>query len=166
MSKALFISREDLVRFTPISGNLDFDKVVQYIEIAQDIHIHEILGSTLYEKLQSDIIGASLSGNYLTLVNTYIKPALAQYAFLEFLPFSQYSVNNKGVFKHTSENATSLERNEINTMIEATRDTATHYATRLVDHICAFPTNYPEYLTNNTGDIHPTKKVNFGGWQL
>ena len=53
--KALFISRDDLVRYTPISGNLDFDRVVQYIEIAQDIHVHELLGSNLYKKLQADI---------------------------------------------------------------------------------------------------------------
>lgn len=166
MSKALFISRDDLVRYTPISGNLDFDKVVQYIEIAQDIHIHEILGSNLYEKLQNDIITDTLSGDYLTLVNTYIRPTLAQYAFLEFLPFSQYTINNKGVFKHTSENANALERNEINVMVEAARDTATHYAKRIVDYICAYPNSFPEYLTNNNEDIHPTKKVNFGGWQL
>lgn len=164
--KALFISREDLVRYTPISGNLDFDKVIQYVEIAQDIHIHEILGTDLYDKLQSDVIADTLAGDYAALVNSYVKPALAQYALLEFLPFSQYSINNKGVFKHTSENANALERGEINTMVEATRDTATHYAKRLVDFICADSSKFPEYTTNNNGDIHPIRKVNFGGWQL
>ena len=164
--KALFISREDLVRYTPISGNLDFDKLVQYVEIAQDIHIHEILGTDLYDKLQADVIADTLTGDYATLVNSYVKPALAQYALLEFLPFSLYSINNKGVFKHTSENANALERGEINTMIEATRDTATHYAKRLVDFICFDSSRFPEYTTNNNGDIHPIKKVNFGGWQL
>lgn len=166
MSKALFISREDLVRYTPISGNLDFDKVVQYIEIAQDIHVHEILGSDLYEKLQADVLGSTLSGDYLTLVNSFVKPTLAQYALLEFLPFSQYSINNKGVFKHTSEGANALERNEINIMVEATRDTATHYAKRLVDYLCAYSERFPEYSTNSDNDIRPTRKVNFGGWQL
>lgn len=166
MSKALFISREDMVRFTPISGNLDFDRVVQYIEIAQDIHIHEILGSRLYQKLQSDILGSSLTGDYLSLVNIYVKPTLAQYALLEFLPFSQYSINNKGVFKHTSEAAETLDRAEVNAMIEATRDTATHYAKRLVDYLCNYSELFPEYLTNSNNDIHPVRKVNFGGWQL
>lgn len=166
MSKALFISREDLVRFTPISGNLDFDRVIQYIEIAQDIHIHEIIGSRLYQKLQADIIGSTLSGDYLNLVNVYIKPTLAQYALLEFLPFSQYSINNKGVFKHTSEAAETLDRAEINAMIESTRDTATHYAKRLVDYLCNYSQLFPEYLTNANDDIHPIRKVNFGGWQL
>ena len=71
--KALFISRDDLVRYTPISGNLDFDRVVQYIEIAQDIHVHELLGGNLYEKLQADVIGSTLTGEYEILMKSYIK---------------------------------------------------------------------------------------------
>ena len=39
MAQALFISRKDLVRHTTVNGNLDVDKYVQYILIAQDIHL-------------------------------------------------------------------------------------------------------------------------------
>jgi len=166
MSKAIFISREDIVRYTPISGNLDFDKLVQYIEIAQDIHIHELLGSRLYKKLQSDIIGSTLSGRYLELVTDHIKPTLCQYSLLEFLPFSQYTINNKGVFKHTSENANSLGKDDMHQMTEATRDTAQHYATRMVDHLCNFSSDFPEYLTNTLDELSPQRNVTFGGWEL
>ena len=166
MSKALLINREDLVRFTPLSGNIDFDKVIQYVEIAQDIHVHELIGTNLYERLQSDIIGGTLSGDYASLVSTYIKPILAQYSLLEYLPFSQYTINNKGVFKHTSENSNTLTREDMEQMTEATRDTAQHYAKRLIDYFCANPTLFPEYLTNNNDDIKPIKKSTFGGWEL
>ena len=164
--KALFISREDLVRYTPISGNLDFDRVVQYIEIAQDIHVHELLGTNLYEKLQKMIVTDSLSGDYETLVKTYIKPTLAQYSLLEFLPFSQFSINNKGVFKHTSEASETLSRSDINMMVETTRDTANHYANRMVDYLCNYPNSFPEYLTNTKEQMSPNRDTNFGGWQI
>jgi len=164
--KALFISREDLVRYTPISGNLDFDRVVQYIEIAQDIHVHELLGTNLYEKLQKMIVTDSLSGDYETLVKTYIKPTLAQYSLLEFLPFSQFSINNKGVFKHTSEASETLSRSDINMMVETTRDTANHYANRMVDYLCNYPNSFPEYLTNTKEQMSPNRETNFGGWQI
>ena len=164
--KALFISREDLVRYTPISGNLDFDRVVQYIEIAQDIHVHELLGSNLYESLQKMIVTDSLSGDYETLVKTYIKPTLAQYSLLEFLPFSQFSINNKGVFKHTSEASETLSRSDINMMVETTRDTANHYANRMVDYLCNYPNSFPEYLTNTKEQMSPNRDTNFGGWQI
>jgi hypothetical protein len=166
MSKALFISREDLVRYTPISGNLDFDRVIQYIEIAQDIHIHELLGGNLYAKLQSDVLSSSLSGSYETLMRTHIKPSLAQYALLEFLPFSQFSINNKGVFKHTSESAESLSKSDIEMMMEATRDTAQHYASRMVDYLCHNPNSFPEYLTNTNDQLSPSKDTSFGGWHI
>ena len=166
MSKALFISRDDLVRYTPISGNLDFDRVVQYIEIAQDIHIHELLGSRLYNKLQADVLANTLTGDYDELVKLHIKPMLAQYSLLEFLPFSQFSINNKGVFKHTSENAETLTKSDISRMTEATRDTAQHYATRMVDYLCAYPNLFPEYLTNSKDEMNPNRKTNFGGWNI
>jgi len=164
--KALFISRDDLVRYTPISGNLDFDRVVQYIEIAQDIHVHELLGGNLYEKLQADVIGSTLTGEYEILMKSYIKPVLAQYALLEFLPFAQFSINNKGVFKHTSEAAETLSRSDINMMVETTRDTAQHYAKRMVDYLCHRPNDFPEYLTNTLDQISPTRDTNFGGWEI
>ena len=166
MSKALFISRDDLVRYTPISGNLDFDRVIQYIEIAQDIHIHELLGSRLYNKLQADVLANTLTGEYEVLVKLHIKPMLAQYSLLEFLPFSQFSINNKGVFKHTSENAETLTKSDISMMTEATRDTAQHYATRMVDYLCAYPNLFPEYLTNSKDEMNPNKKTHFGGWNI
>ena len=166
MSKAIFISREDLIRYTPISGNLDFDRVIQYIEIAQDIHVHELLGSRLYNKLQSDIINDTLTGDYELLIKNHIKPILAQYALLEFLPFSQFSINNKGVFKHTSESAETLSKSDISMMMEATRDTAQHYATRMIDYLCNYPSLFPEYLTNNRDELAPTKDSSFGGWNI
>ena len=164
--KALFISRDDLVRYTPISGNLDFDRVVQYIEIAQDIHVHELLGTNLYEKLQADVLGDTLTGDYETLVKNHIKPTLAQYALLEFLPFSQFSINNKGVFKHTSEASETLSRADINMMTEATRDTAQHYANRMVDYLCNYPNSFPEYLINTKEQMSPNRSTDFGGWVL
>ena len=40
MAVALFISKEDLIKKTPLSANIDFDKVSHFIRIAQDIHVH------------------------------------------------------------------------------------------------------------------------------
>ena len=166
MATALFITKDDLVRQTVLSGNLDFDKIVHFIKIAQDIHVHQLLGSRLYNKLQSDIIGGTLTGNYKTLVEDYIKPILTQYTLLEYLPFSQYTISNKGVFKSTSENSTQPSSEEIDKMKEAARDTAQQYARRMVDHLDFNPNSYPEYLTNNNEEIHPQRDIRFGGWHI
>ena len=70
MATALFIKRDDLVRNTFLSGNVDTDKFIQFIKIAQEIHVQQYLGTRLYEKISNDIINGILGGNYQTLVDT------------------------------------------------------------------------------------------------
>ena len=76
MSKALFVTRHDISVFTAANGNIDNDKLLPFINQAQDIHIQNYLGTDLYVKLQNDITAdpQTLAGDYLALVNDYIKP--------------------------------------------------------------------------------------------
>ena len=55
-NKALFITVKDLKDNSIISGSTDADKLIHYIEVAQDIHIQQYIGTRLYNKLQSLII--------------------------------------------------------------------------------------------------------------
>ena len=50
--KALFITVKDLKAKSIISGNTDADKLIHFIEVAQDIHIQNYLGGALYDKMQ------------------------------------------------------------------------------------------------------------------
>jgi hypothetical protein len=45
MATALWIKREDLVRNTAIGGNVDTDKFIQFIKIAQEIHLQNYTGT-------------------------------------------------------------------------------------------------------------------------
>jgi hypothetical protein len=70
MATALWIKREDLVRNTAIGGNVDTDKFIQFIKIAQEIHIQNYTGTKLYDKISNDIIANTLANPYLALVTT------------------------------------------------------------------------------------------------
>jgi len=59
MAEALLITRQDVVKFTAMNGNVDTDNFIQYVKIAQDIHIQNYLGTDLLEKLKSEIISES-----------------------------------------------------------------------------------------------------------
>ena len=48
MSKALFVTRHDISVFTAANGNIDNDKLLPFINQAQDIHIQNYLGTDLY----------------------------------------------------------------------------------------------------------------------
>ena len=76
MAEALLIQPIDLKRFTFVDGNLDSDKLLQFVKIAQDIHIQSYLGTDLLNKLKADVTAGTLTGVYLTLLDTYVKPML------------------------------------------------------------------------------------------
>ena len=125
MATALFITRKQLVQNSILDGNVDTDKFIQFVKIAQEIHIRNYLGTDLYNKISTDIAGtggASLTGNYLTLVTTYIQPMLIHFAMVDYLPFAAYQIKNGGVFKHISENAESVSKNEVDFLVEKERD--------------------------------------------
>ena len=166
MATALFIKREDIVRNSIIDGNVDTDKFIQFIKIAQEMHIQNFLGSALYDKISADIITGTLSGNYLSLVNDFIQPMLIHFAMVQYLPFAAYTIANKGVFKHTSENATSVEKNEIDYLVEKERDIAQHYTQRFIDYMCFNNQDFPEYNSNSNGDMYPDTDNFFGSWVL
>ena len=62
MAYALFVSPDDIVKRTGISGNVDRDQMVQFIKTAQDIHIQALLGTALYDKLKNDVLANTLTG--------------------------------------------------------------------------------------------------------
>lgn len=166
MAEALLISRKDVVKFTSMNGNISTDHFIQYVKIAQDKHIENYLGSDLINKIKADIVASSLSGDYLSLVNNEIKPALLHWTMVEYLPFSNYTIANKGVFKHTSENSDSVSKEEIDYLIEKERNTAQYYTDRLVDYLTFnAPSKFPEYYSNNNEDVYPDKDI-FGGWVI
>jgi hypothetical protein len=167
MAQALFINRKDLVKFTAMNGNVDTDSFIQYVKIAQDIHVQNYIGTDLYNKIQTDIINSSLEGDYLTLVTDYIKPMLIHWAMVEYLPFAAYTVSNKGVYKHSSENSENVSKDEVDFLIEKERNTAQYYTERFISYMTFnASTKFPEYYTNSNEDIYPDKDANFEGWVL
>lgn len=166
MAEALFITRNDIVKFTALNGNVDTDKFIQFIKIAQDIHIQNYLGSKLFQKLQADIVANTLTGNYLTLVETYVKPMLIHWAMVEYLPFAAYTIANKGVYKHSSENAENVDKNEVDYLLEKERSIAQHYTQRFVDYMSFNQTLFPEYRANINNDVFPDSNAINIGWYL
>ena len=164
--KALFITLKELKRKSIFDGNIDADKLIQFIEVAQDTEIQTYLGTKLYEKLQTDIIANSLTGNYQTLVNDYIKPMLIWYTQAAYIPYAAYQISNGGIFKHNSENATAVEQSEINALASHATETAEFYTQRFMDHMNYNSNLYPEYVSNQDDGMYPERDVNFTGWVL
>lgn len=167
MATALFITREDLVRNTALGGNVDTDKFVQFIKIAQQIHIQNFLGTQLYNKISADILAGTLSGDYLDLVNDYVQPMLIHYAMVEYLPWAAYTIANKGVYKHGSENAQNVDKEEVDFLVGKEQKIADYYSRRFLDYMSFnAASKFPEYYTNSNDDVWPEKDSYFSSWVL
>ena len=166
MAKALLISRQDAIRFTNMNGNIDTDKFIQYVSIAQDIHCQSMLGTKLLEKIQAEIIAGTLANPYKDLLEIYIKPSLIHASMLEFLPTAAITIGAKGVYKHGAENSETVSKEEIDFLVEKQRQTYMHYKERCVAYICDNSSTFPEYNTNTGSDMNPNESTNFSGWVL
>jgi len=168
--KALFITLQDLKRKSIIDGNVDGDKLIQFIEVAQDTHIQNYLGGKLYEKLQDLIISGDIDlvGNakYKTLIETYIKPMLVWYTQAAYLPFAAFQISNGGVFRHRSENSDLATSEEIKDMLNRVNSTADFYTRRFQDYMGFYSQDYPEYNTSTNGEMYPDQSYNFSSWVL
>lgn len=168
--KALFVTIQDIKQKSIISGNVDPDKIIQFVEVAQDTHIQNYLGGKLYDKLQDLVVNNTLSdvsnADYKTLIDEYVKPMLIWFTQATYMPFAAYQINNGGVYKHTSENSVSIEQEELNALTRRAHETAEFYTRRFMDYMDFNSSKYPEYLDSSNENMHPDKDVNFGGIYL
>jgi len=166
MAKALLITTTDIKRFTIVDGNVNNDKFVQFISIAQDIHIQNILGTDLLEKLQADITADTLSGDYLAL-NNLVKPCLIFFAFYEYLHWAGYTLKNTGLFRHTAEAAVVVDPDEVEGLVNKAKNYAESYTIRLKDYLCEKGSaTFPELDTNDNEDMDPDLEDHYTAWQF
>ena len=168
MAKVLFISRNDLVKNTIIDGNVQADKLMHFIEIAQTIHIQNYLGTDLYNKIKTMIDDGSITGTiYETLLVDHVQPMLVHYAMVDFLPFAAYQIKQGGIFKHVSENAETVDKNEVDYLVEKERSLAEYYTRRFIQFMDFNQQSFPEYTSNTNDDIYPDRdEPSFQGWVL
>ena len=171
MAKALFITTTDIKRYSVLSGNVDPDKFIYMVEIAQDTEVQNYLGTKLLEKIQALIIAGTINdpanAAYKTLLETYVKPMTIYWALVCYMPFAAYTVANGGVYKHTSESSVTVDKDEVDYLVEKYRDIAQFYTNNFIDFMIYNQNTYPEYNANTQDDTYPdTANADFGGWVL
>jgi hypothetical protein len=170
MATALFINRTDLVRNSIIDGNVDTDKFIQFIKLAQQIHIQNYLGTELYNKISTLITSGDIDeaeyADYKTLLNDYIQPMLIWWSQVDYIPFASYQIRNGGIYKHSSETSESVGKDEVDFLVNKAREKADFYTRRFIDYISFRNATYPEYTANSNEDMNPSQDATFNGWVL
>ena len=169
MATKLFINRTDLVRNSIMDGNINTDKFIQFIKLAQEIHIQNYMGTELYNEVQALIptdIDLPANAKFKTLLVDYIQPMLIWFAQVDYFPFAAYQIRNGGVYKHTAENSVSVDKNEVDYLVEKARTNAEWYSRRFIDYMAFNQALFPKYNQNTDSDIYPSQDATFNGWVL
>jgi hypothetical protein len=82
-SNTLLILPKLLKERSSLHENVDDKLIYPEIKAAQDMYIMPLLGSTLMNKLQTDIAAGTLSGNYKLLMYNYLIDTIVNYVLSE-----------------------------------------------------------------------------------
>ncbi len=132
MAYALFISRNDIIKNTPLQGAIDADALLPFMRTAQDKYIKNLLGTVLFDYLQLQISnGTPFTGYYKELMDEYVKPTMIWYACVEYIPFSSIQFKSNGAVKQTSEQGNAPDKTEIDYLLQKAQANADYYALRM-----------------------------------
>jgi hypothetical protein len=172
MAYALFISRNDIIKNSPLQGAIDADALLPFIRTAQDKYLKNLLGTVLFDFLQTRITAntvSSLSTYYQELLDDYIKNTLIWYGCVEYIPFSSVQFKSNGSIKQQSEQGIAPSKSEIDYLLAKALNNADYYALRLQNYLISYSNEIPQYLESvgNQTQIYPDQTNQyFGGIQL
>ena len=163
----LFISSTRLKKDSAIGGSVDDNIIMPYILLAQDMQILPILGTDLDTKLKTEIQADTLANQYKTLVETYIQPALVQFAFSTLAPYLRLRFsNNSVVVMGATEQSSSATYDDIKPLMDTATDAAEFYRQRCIDYLRDNTSSFPEYSSNTGSDLDPTTRNYYAGINL
>ena len=172
MATALFITRNDIIKNSPLQGAIDADALLPFMNTAQVKYIKNLIGTVLYDYLQAQIVAGTvgnLSVAYQDLLDDHIKPTLIWYTCVEYIPFSSIQFKSNGAVKQSSEQATAPSKLEIDYLKQQAQTNADYYALRLQNYLISYSNSIPQYLQSvgNQTQIYPDQTNQyFGGIQL
>lgn len=175
MAQVLFVSPNDLTKGTLIGGNVDADKYLPCIESAQQKVIEELLGTELYDKMLTDytsdistgvFIPNAVAGDYLIMLNDYIKPILKFESCADYITISPYVLSNAGLLTSQPDRYLKVEKEEKESLSNWHHSISMMHVGRFHKWMNLNEKNIPEYKTVQD-EVDASKNQNLNpGWYL
>jgi len=156
----LLITPQQVIDKTPFNGNIDYDKLVPCIEDAQVTDLEPLLGQILFDKILDEYEAETLTGLYLDLYNKFLVDYLIRAAAKNYFLIGAYQIANGGIYKHTSENAESISKEEVDYMMVQQRSKMEVYGLRMKRWLVY--NRIPEYLQYS--ETVNAKPINISSW--
>ncbi len=136
----------------------DVSKFGPYIEVAEQKFIMPFLGAALYNEIRTQYKADDLSTLNATLVNDYLKPALAWFVLHLALPFIQMDITSSGIQINNSEFASSGTDKQRADLVNSTENIAQTFLDKAKYYLeeVAGDNDYPLYSCSDNIDNNTT----------
>lgn len=159
MATTILILPDELTKNSVLGGNIDVSRYLPAIKNFQKTRLKELLGKALYDKISLDFENNSLSGLYLELYEDFVKELVIHGGAENYLEYGAYMVSNNGITKMKSDNAYTVDKTEVDYMVQSARKLVNHYEREFLAWIKLNPLpEYPKACKSNY--------INVGGWIL
>lgn len=152
----LFISEYYIKNNSEIDDNVDVKLLLPTVVYCQRQYIKNTIGSPLYDAIEAEIVstpaGTIATPSYLTLVDTYIAPALLAWVMKEAQVPLTYKFRNKSVAKNNSDFSQPIDFTEHKYVKDYYEPRAILYTKDLENFLCANSADYPLYTQYTSSD--------------
>ena len=144
-AKSYLIPVHEIKSSTVIDDNYDGNKILISIWEVQELVLEDILGTALYRKLLADNTAKTLSEDNQSLLTDYIWPVL-EYGVLQNLYTDIWiRLTRSSMVKDNNDISSSISADEVFIIQKKTENKSLQFIDKLVDHLEAFSSKYPEY---------------------
>jgi hypothetical protein len=139
--KTTLITLTELKELSPMSVNVDDDKLINSLLLTQDQYIQPALGVELYNELVDQVANSTETAANLILLNgnSYafggVRVTLAWFAYWKSLMYVNYSVTRKGLVKKADANSETITTDDFNIIRSDALNCAEGYLRNLIDYL-------------------------------
>jgi hypothetical protein len=160
----LWIGQDYLIRHSVIDDNTEYDKITPVIELVQDKYILPLLGTSLYNTIETHILAyinnaTTIPAAYKTLIDNYILKMMVHYIMYESSPTFKFRYANKGIMTNSSDNGQPIPTNDMEYLMNIWKINGEMYGDRMIKYLNYNNSTYPTYNNNTGADIFPERNA-------
>lgn len=158
MVRKQYITTIEVKQMTTIEKNIDDAILNPLIFKAQDYYIQRVFGSDYHQYLQQALTDDNLTADEVTLIDFYIKPALAEWVHYIAITQIANKTTSKSISNEFSQYSINAERASQNDLKNEIRDMAEAYTNSLERYMCLNNDLYPQW--ENPSDKETQRRNN------
>lgn len=140
----MLLNKKLVAEWSPLPINYNYDEVMLYVPIAEEVWVKKTIGEDLYNQIQDEVDRNELSDATNALMTEgKLLQYLAYATCLEGLPFIAYNFSEVGVTRAKSDNTESVDGKSLSYIEQHLRRQVEFLKGVVSQYICQRPNYYP-----------------------